>query len=260
MPITIIREAVFQDCPKGPFRVATGSVAGRVSIIVPTFQEAQNIGPFLSELCQVLDRAAPDHEVLVVDDDSADETWRHASEFAEAFPAVRVIRRKGESGLASAVIRGYQAASGEILGTINADFQHPTEVLGAMIERIREADLVVASRFCEGGGTGDWAKDRLLMSRAAFQAGRLLLPNVFSDLTDPLSGFYLFRRKVIEGVTFQPVGFKTLIEILARGNVRNAVECPYQMQSRQRGKSKAKLQTFLSFLNQLQRLQTMNES
>ena len=158
------------------------------------------------------------------------------------------------------MIRGYQAATGEILGTINADFQHPAEVLIDMLDRIATADLVVASRFCEGGSTGDWSQERLMMSRAAFQAGKLMLPNVFSELTDPLSGYYLFRRNVIEGVTFRPAGFKTLIEIVARGRARTVAECPYQMRSRRGGKSKAKLKTFLEYIKQLQRLHTTNES
>jgi dolichol-phosphate mannosyltransferase len=166
------------------------------------------------------------------------------------------MRRKSERGLASAVFRGFQMARGDVLGTINADFQHPPEVLGCLIERMEEADIAVASRYCKGGGIGDWPEERLMLSRAAIHTGRLVLPRVFAGLTDPLSGFYLFRRHVISGVALSPIGFKSLIEILARGRAEKIVECPYEMRARCCGKSKATFESSLDFLRQLRRLQT----
>jgi dolichol-phosphate mannosyltransferase len=223
---------------------------------VPTYQESENIEIFLSDLCVVLDRELPaQYEIIVVDDDSPDGTWRCVAQILAGHPAIRMMRRKNTRGLASAVVRGYQVAEGEILGTINADFQHPAGALAEMIRRCREADVVVASRFCDGGGTGDWSQERLLISRAAFQAGKWMLPEVFSELTDPLSGYYLFRRTVIEGVELIPTGFKTLIEILVRGRVGSIAECPYQMNARRGGHSKATLESSLSFLRQLRDLQ-----
>jgi dolichol-phosphate mannosyltransferase len=169
-----------------------------------------------------------------------------------------VIRRTGERGLATAVTRGYQAAQGEILGTINADFQHPPEVLEAMIDRARESDIVVASRFCAGGGTGDWQLKRLLMSRVAHMTGKAILPNLFSCLSDPLSGCYLFRRTVMEGIPMSPTGFKTLIEIMARGRATSISECPYEMEARRKGASKATLSSLFSYLRQLRQLKTVD--
>jgi dolichol-phosphate mannosyltransferase len=250
----------FPDCPQGRYVVPslTGT-RNKLSLIVPTYQEAGNIEQFLVDLCAVLDRELPlQYEILVIDDDSPDGTWRRVAHSMGRYPAIRMIRRSGERGLASAVVRGYQVATGEILGTINADFQHPPQTLAGMIRSCREADVVVASRFCAGGGTGDWPQDRLMMSRAAFQAGKLMLPEVFAGLTDPLSGFYLFRRTVIEGIELFPTGFKTLIEILARGRARNITECPYTMNARRNGRSKATLESSLSFLLQLRRLQIIS--
>lgn len=243
-------------CPTGRFIVPVLSKPRKkFSLIIPTYQEAANIQKFLFEVCAVLDRALPSqYEVIVVDDDSPDGTWMKAAQAFEKLPAVRLIWRPGERGLAGAVIRGYQVATGDVLGTINADFQHPPRVLGEMIELTRNADIVVGSRFCPGGSTGDWPQDRLLMSRAAFQAGKLMLPEVFSGLTDPLSGLYLFRRTVIEGIELTPIGFKTLIEILVKGRGGKLAECPYEMQSRQSGTSKATIKSSLAFLKQLQRL------
>jgi dolichol-phosphate mannosyltransferase len=255
-----VEPSSFPECPKGKFILPVlPGPSRKLSLIVPTYQEANNIQEFLFETCRILDSSLPgQYEVIVVDDDSPDGTWLRASQTMGKLPGVRVMRRKGERGLASSVIRGYQAAGGEVLGTINADFQHPPSALTAMIEKTRIAEIVVASRFCEGGGTGDWPQDRLLMSRAACQAGKWMLPTVFSELTDPLSGFYLFRRTVIEGIELNPMGFKTLIEILARGRGRSVAECPYEMRSRRSGASKATIESSLSFLLQLRQLQTTN--
>ena len=251
-----------QACPKGEFVVPAlperpRGTAKKLSLIVPTYQEAGNIQSFLSETCAVLDRRLGTHyEVIVVDDDSPDGTWLKTAQTFDRLPAVRLLRRVGERGLAGAVIRGYQVATGELLGTINADFQHPPQVLEEMIELIENADIVVGSRFCPGGSAENWPPERLLMSRAAFQAGKLLLPDVFSGLADPLSGFYLFRRAVIEGIELKPMGFKTLIEILARGREGKVAECPYEMRSRRSGTSKATIESSLAFLRQLQLLRT----
>src|SRR5260370_36498907 len=109
------------DCPKGKFVVPELSQPGKqFSLIVPTYQEAGNIQSFLFEICAILDQALPSqYEVILVDDDSPDGTWLKAAQTFEKLAALRLIRRVGERGLASAVIRGYQVATGEVLGTIN---------------------------------------------------------------------------------------------------------------------------------------------
>src|SRR5690349_14083370 len=118
------------------------------SLIVPTFNEGENILAFLSAVREVLDPAlGENYEVIVVDDESPDGTGDIAAQAALAYPQLRVARRTGERGLARAVIRGWQLAVGEILGTINADFQHPPAVLATMLDRMNGADMVVASRF-----------------------------------------------------------------------------------------------------------------
>lgn len=251
------RDAELAECPVGAFAIPVlQAVRLHFSLIVPTYQEAENIERFARDVCAVLDRKLPSqYEVIVVDDDSPDGTWRLAASLMGQYPQIRVIRRTGERGLASAVVRGYQAASGKILGTINADFQHPPEVLSEMIDRARDVEIVVASRFCAGGGTGDWAKKRLMMSRAAHWAGKLMLPGVFGGLVaDPLSGCYLFQRQVIEGIELAPMGFKTLIEITARGRASRIAECPYEMGERRKGMSKATFSSSILYLKQLRRL------
>jgi dolichol-phosphate mannosyltransferase len=208
-------------------------------VVIPTLNESENIAEFLGAVRNVLDRALPgDYEVVVVDDDSPDRTWEIAA--AARFPELRVVRRRAESGLARAVIRGWQASTGATLATINADFQHPPEVLARMVERLPGADLVLATRHADGGGLGDWGQFRRAASWLARQVGRLVLPEVFDRVSDPLSGCYMLRRAAIEGVELSPIGYKSLMEVLVRGRIASIHECGYRMQKRTRGKSKVR--------------------
>ncbi|MBZ5583939.1 MAG: polyprenol monophosphomannose synthase [Acidobacteriia bacterium] len=226
-----------------------------LSLIVPTLNEAENITAFLGETRSVLDAALPGgYELIVVDDDSPDGTWRAAVALGGEFPQLRVMRRRDETGLARAVIRGWQAARGRVLGTINADFQHPPAVLAAMAARMEGADLVLATRHADGGGLGDWGVARRLTSRGAKLIGRALLPGIFARVSDPLSGCYFVRREAIAGVELKPAGYKSLVEVLARGRVEIIRECGYEMRRRLRGRSKARAAHSLKFVRQMVRL------
>ena len=210
-----------------------------LSLVVPTLNERENIADFLAAVRRNLDAALPgEYEVIVVDDDSADRTWEIEAGLMPDFPQLRVVRRQNEGGLAVAVIRGWQVARGQILGTINADFQHPPDVLPRLIERADGADLVVATRHGDGGGVGDWGLMRQVTSWGAARIGRWLLPEVYTRVSDPLSGCYLVRRRAVHGVPLHPLGYKSLMELLVRGNVRQIHECGYEMRKRVRGQSK----------------------
>ena len=227
----------------------------RLSLVVPTFNESENIHAFLPALRDALDMAlGPAYEIIVVDDDSPDRTWEIASSLMTVIPQLRVIRRQCERTLSAAVIRGWQAARGEFLGTINADFQHPPDLLPAMIAHLESSDLVVASRFAEGGGLGDWAMHRRINSFVAHWMGCRLLPQAFKRTSDPLSGFYLVRRQAIAGVELQPLGFKTLMEIMVRGHIGVIREISYEMRARQRGNSKLKFRHWFDYAFHLLRL------
>jgi dolichol-phosphate mannosyltransferase len=228
-----------------------------LSIVVPTLNERENIGDFLAAVRQTLDAAIPGkYEVIVVDDDSADRTWEIAAQLTETFPELRVVRRCNEGGLAVAVIRGWQVARGALLGTINADFQHPPDVLGRLLERTEGADLVVATRHGDGGGLGDWGLTRRLTSWGAAWIGRVLLPEVYARVSDPLSGCYLVRRRAIQGVTLKPLGYKSLMEILVRGDVAEVHECGYEMRKRVRGQSKVHALHPLQYVRHVFRLRS----
>ncbi|MGA2595907.1 MAG: polyprenol monophosphomannose synthase [Bryobacteraceae bacterium] len=251
---------VIQSIPTGPLCVAartqTRSAESPVlSLVVPTYNEAVNIGPFLERIRSLLD---PDlgssYEVIVVDDNSPDQTWRVAAGLQSGYPQLVVLRREQEKGLASAVIRGWQAAGGEILATINADFQHPPELLPKMLEMAQAADLVIATRHAGAGSFGAMPWSRRLLSRGARRAGEFFVPQVFGRVSDPLSGYYFVRRESIEDIELRPTGFKTLIEILASGRVRTIAECGYAMQKRRHGRSNARLRHWLDYVRQLKRL------
>jgi dolichol-phosphate mannosyltransferase len=251
------------EAPTGPLMVPALDPASPdilLSLVVPTLNERENIADFLTAVRQTLDAALPgQYEVIVVDDDSADRTWEIAAQIAETFPELRVVRRRNEGGLAAAVIRGWQVARGVLLGTINADFQHPPDVLGRLLERTEGADLVVATRHGDGGGLGDWGLTRRFTSWGAAQIGRVLLPQVYARVSDPLSGCYLVRRESIQGVTLQPLGYKSLMEILVRGDVAEVHECGYQMRQRVRGQSKVHALHPLQYIRHVFRLRAARE-
>jgi len=251
-------EAGVMAAPSGPLVVpAMPEAAGspRLSLVVPTLNERENIADFLDAVRHTLDTALPGaYEVIVVDDDSPDHTWEIAASLAAGFPELRVVRRQNEHGLAVAVIRGWQVARGAVLGTINADFQHPPDVLGRLIERMGAADLAVATRHGDGGGLGDWGMMRRVSSWGAARIGRVLLPEVYARLSDPLSGCYLVRRAAIQGAVLEPLGYKSLMEILVRGNIGEVRECGYEMRKRSRGQSKVHALHPLQYIRHVFRL------
>ena len=227
-----------------------------LSVIVPTFNEALNIGRLVTQLAQLLDAPFGDrYEIIVVDDDSPDRTWESAQRLAVERPRLQVMRRVSERGLSSAVIRGWQAARGEVLCVIDADLQHPPDVVLALYRVIESgAEMAVASRHLEGGGVSDWSLTRRIVSRTAQIIGLLILPGVVGRVSDPLSGYFMIRRSAIEGVELNPLGYKILIEVIARGRFRWVGEVPYVFSERAHGGSKATPQVYFDYLRHLVRL------
>jgi dolichol-phosphate mannosyltransferase len=244
--------------PTGPLIVdpAPAATDVRLSVIVPTFNEALNIENVIAQLAGPLDvRLGTAYEIIVVDDDSPDGTWRIAEDLAHRHPQLRVLRRRGESGLATAVVRGWQAARGEVLCVIDADLQHPPQITVDLYDLIeRGADLAVASRHLEGGGVSDWSVLRRIVSRTAQLIGLIVLPGVVGRVSDPMSGFFMLRRGAIEGVALSPLGYKILIEVLARGRFHWIGEVPYVFNERAHGGSKASAAVYAAYLGHLIRL------
>ena len=208
----------------------------------------------LNRIHNVLRGAPVDYEVIVVDDDSQDGTAQAVEAYAQSNPRTRLLVRKGQRGLAGAVIYGWERTDANLLGVIDADLQHPPEVLPSLLgPTLDGADIAIASRYANGNGAGDWNKLRLLISRCGTWA---TTPLQRKDLRirDPLSGFFIVRRGCIDGLDLQPEGFKILLEILVKGKIQKAVEVPFHFGNRYSGKSKADVRVALQYFTLLGKL------
>ncbi|MEA5583294.1 glycosyltransferase [Nodularia harveyana UHCC-0300] len=226
------------------------------SLVIPTYQERENIHQMVKILTELLNESIPgQYELIVVDDNSPDGTWEVAKSLMAEYPQLQVIRREEERGLSSAVIRGWQVAKGTILGVIDGDLQHPPEILKQLLQAITQgADLAVASRHIDGGGVSSWNIVRRFLSRGAQILGLIVLPGVIGKVSDPMSGYFIVRRACIAGVTLNPVGYKILLEVIGRGNVGNITEVGYVFCERQQGESKVTWKQYIEYLHHLLRL------
>jgi dolichol-phosphate mannosyltransferase len=227
-----------------------------LSLVIPTYNESENLKKIIEKLSELLERAIPNrYELIVVDDNSPDCTWKVALELTSKYPQLRVMRREKERGLATAVIRGWQVARGEILGVIDGDLQHPPETLWQLwAEMERGADLAVASRHLEGGGVSNWNFLRRFLSRGAQILGLILFPEAIARVSDPMSGYFMVRREAIAEIPLDPIGYKILIEVLGRGKIRWIGEVGYVFQERLQGESKVSWKQYLEYVRHLWRL------
>jgi dolichol-phosphate mannosyltransferase len=225
----------------------------KFGLVIPTLNEAGNIPVLLDRITAALEPLQVQHELIIVDDDSSDGTATVAKEYAAHDSRVKVFVRKGQKGLAGAVIHGWEHTDAELLGVIDADLQHPPEVLPDLIAAIRKgADVAIASRYVNGIGVGEWNKFRLFVSRCSTLATAPLQRNV--KVKDPLSGFFAVRRRCIDCLKLQPEGFKILLEILVKGRINRAAEVPFQFGSRHSGESKASVRVALQYFSLLGKL------
>ena len=221
-----------------------------LAVVVPTYEERDNLNPLVERIDAALDGTR--YRVVIVDDDSPDGTAEAARALGERYP-IDVIVRTDERGLASAVVEGIRRSRSRYVAVIDADLQHPPEVLPSLLAAAGEADVVVACRYVPGGGVGAWSLPRRVVSMGATLLGRLIVPA--ARLTpDPMSGYFLLRREVVEGVALDPVGYKILLEVLARGAVKRVAAVPYTFETRQHGTSKLGLREQVHYLRHLLRL------
>ena len=247
--------------PRLPSRVGVTNQSIMFSLVIPTYLEAGNINKIVRTLTSLLDESIPgEYELIIVDDNSPDGTWETALSMTSEFPQLQVMRRENERGLSSAVIRGWQNSRGQILGVIDGDLQHPPHILLQLLNAIESAsDLAVASRHVEGGGVSRWSFIRRLLSRGAQLLGLLILPRVTGRVSDPMSGYFMVRRSCIEDTTFNPIGYKILLEVLGRGKVDEIAEVGYVFCERQDGESKVSWKHYLDYIRHLLRLRFSSE-
>jgi dolichol-phosphate mannosyltransferase len=230
-----------------------GVSENHVSLVVPTLNEAGNIDKLLIELTVALSETPLTYEIVVVDDGSTDGTVELVRDWSKRDARVRLFSRTGERGLAGAVLYGWSQSRANLLGVIDADLQHPPELLPELLKQAEKADIAIASRYARAQGTKGWNPLRAAVSRlSTLAAAPLIKKNL--GVTDPMSGFFVIRRRCIEGLTFQTTGFKLLLEILVRGRIRTVREVPYQFGLRHAGRSKASASVAVHYLHLLGRL------
>jgi dolichol-phosphate mannosyltransferase len=216
--------------------------------VIPTFNERDNIFKIAELISKVLLKT--DYEIIFVDD-STDDTPIIMEKLAKEDPHVRYEHRFNERGLGTAVVRGFELAAGDIITVMDADLQHPPEMLVPMIaEIVSGADIVIPSRFIPGGDDGGLNIVRKLISATARYMGKFML-KALRSINDPTSGYFMFRRRVIEGVDLKPIGWKILIEVLARGNYDLVTEIPYRFHARAAGESKMSLREQWNYMSHL---------
>jgi dolichol-phosphate mannosyltransferase len=227
-----------------------------LSLVIPTYNERENIGLLLKHVHAVLETTGRPFEIIVVDDDSPDRTWEVVQVLVGEYPSLHVIRRVNERGLARAVIRGWQEAQGELLAVMDGDLQHPPETLAFLIEALeqKEVDIAVASRHVQGGGVSRWNIIRRGISWTATLAATFVLPGTLATVRDPMSGYFALRRSVIEDCCLNPEGYKIFLEVLGRGQYQTVVEVPYTFIEREWGRSKLGLRQCREFVAHLARL------
>jgi dolichol-phosphate mannosyltransferase len=228
--------------------------ANRFALIIPTLNEAGNIDAILGEVTKALAQTAYDYEIIVVDDGSTDGTVDNVRSWMQRDSRVRILSRDGERGLAGAVLHGWSQTRANLLGVIDADLQHPPELLPKLLAAVADADIAVASRYAADDGTRGWNPLRSAISRLSTLAAAPLLQKKTLSVTDPMSGFFIVHRRCVDGIAFQPSGFKLLLEVLVRGRIQKAREIPYHFGLRRAGRSKAGAAVAFHYLHLLGRL------
>jgi dolichol-phosphate mannosyltransferase len=219
-----------------------------VSLIIPTYNEKANIAPLVEAVRSALGDIP--WEIIIVDDDSPDQTFAEVSRLARDEPRLRCLRRVGRRGLSSAVIEGALVANGSAIAVMDADFQHDERILKQMYEKLTStgADIVVATRYADGGGIGEWDARRAKMSDFATRMAGMLVGNQTSD---PMSGFFMVRREIFASVIYDlsQQGYKILLDIISSSHTPLKIEeVPYVFRTRQEGESKISIMVLAQFL------------
>ena len=222
------------------------------SIIVPTFREAPNIEPLVKRVFAAVRQAGIEAELIIVDDDSQDGTETIVQSLQSDYP-VRLVVRHEERDLASAVLAGFREAKYDRFLVIDADLQHPPEMVPVLLERLDrdDCDFVSGTRYGRGGAiVEDWPWLRRLTSRAATKMARPLSP-----LSDPMSGFFALHRRTWEqAADLDPIGQKVGLELYVKGGCRRPAEVPIEFGTRSAGESKLTMHELVGYLRHLMRL------
>ena len=224
----------------------------RVTVVVPTFREVENLPHLIGRLGKVREEQGLDLDLIIMDDDSRDGSVELVAARSEKW--LQLVVRASDRGLSPSVLEGMKRAAGDIVVCMDADLSHPPEVIPQMLRKLQEgADFVIGSRYVQGGSTSDdWGFLRWLNSRVA-----TLLARPLTNARDPMAGFFAFRRATfLAGRDFNPVGYKIGLEFIVKCHCERVVEVPIHFEDRQLGKSKLTFRQQLLYIKHLRRLYT----
>jgi len=235
----------------------------QVSIIIPTYNESQNILKILRSIGENLPLNFQT-EAIVVDDNSPDGTGKVVEHYLQnvkkaAGYTINVIHRTAKKGLSSAILKGIQQASGDTIVVMDSDFSHPPQIIPRMLDALKkyQCDIVVASRYVKGGKVNDWPWKRKLMSKLATVIAK---KGLGVGASDPMSGFFAFKRALISGLKFDAIGYKMLLEILVKTKGATIKEIPYTFTDRKFGSSKVTLSTAIDYAKSVCKLYRYGKS
>ncbi len=219
-----------------------------VTLVIPTYKERDNITPLVERIHQALPNY--NYRILFVDDNSGDGTAELVAALSAKYP-VNILVRKNKRGLASAVVDGIRESRGEVIVVMDADLQHPPEILPDLLKKIDAgADMAIASRYVPGGSCEGWGLARRINSKGAIFLAHLLLPPT-RRIKDPMSGFFAFARQAIAGAELKPAGYKIILEVLMQGKFHSVAEVPYTFRLRSRGQSKLSARQQIEYLRHI---------
>jgi len=229
----------------------------QVSIIIPTYNESQNILKILKSIKDNLPKNII-AQTIVVDDNSPDGTGKIVDDYLKNLKkitdyTIEIIHRKAKDGLGSAILKGIQQAKGDTIIVMDCDFSHPPQIIPKLIESIKkyQYDIAVASRYIKGGKIQGWSLKRKMMSKFATIIAK---KGLGIDAKDPMSGFFAFKKNIIKELTIDAIGYKILLEILVKTKGVNIKEIPYTFQNREIGSSKLGIKTIIDYYKSVWKL------
>ena len=224
-----------------------------VSIVVPTYKEAENLRPLVTQISDCMSPLHRPFEIIIVDDDSQDGSKQIVEQLRDEGYPVRIITRFGVRGLSSAVIHGFREAKGNYLVCMDADLSHPPEAIPRLLESIEDgdSDFALGSRYVPGASTDEtWGLFRWINSKVA-----TLLARPFTPIKDPMSGFFALPRAVFEQAEqLNPIGYKIGLELIVKCACKNIREIPIHFADRKYGHSKLNLKEQFNYLRHLKLL------
>jgi len=222
-----------------------------LSIVIPTYNESSNLAVLVQRISSALSAIAGiRHEIIFVDD-STDDTPEVLQKLSEEYREVIFFHRHNMRGLGSAVVEGFKQSSGKWLVVMDADLQHPPELLPDIVKKLEAgSEIVIPSRFVKGGSDGGLNLSRKLVSLTARRLAWLLVKPL-RGISDSTSGYFGLLREVIEGTDLQPSSWKILMEILVKGQYSKVLEIPYHFEARRAEDSKMNFREQWNFLQHL---------